>query len=212
MAGRGWFERLTNPGGLYNAGNVIGFSTGLLAAVSSAALVGSGAGPLDAAADFLMGSPAALAMTVATAIFFWGGLVYSKAWANGAPPDQRLNRHGDIYSGAGAICLAAGLSLLGDPLLAASAGLLHALGKFGSALAGSETIAWRGKTLSVSSLCKDLVFLSRLPALAAALMGLSADVLSLSFVACTVVWAVADWKLLAPETFWMRLLPVRQGA
>ena len=196
-------SQLADPGSLYNLGNLIGFAAGLGVALCTVPMaMGADAGPWGSALHFLAGSPPAIAMSIATLIFFWGGLVYSKAWSNGAPPDPRLNQRGDLYSGIGAICLAVGLFLLGDPLLAATAGFLHAVGKFGSAFAGSRTVLYRGRELSISSLAKDLVLASRVPAFGSALMGLDAEVLPMSFAACTAIWALADWKLLAPESLW----------
>jgi hypothetical protein len=126
--------RLSGPGGLYNAGNAIGLLSGLALAV-----VAAGASDLrgDAQAiwDHLAGSASAVCITLAMAIFFWSGEAYHRAWSRGAPPDARLNRIGDLSSGWGALALGAGLFLVGEPLLAATAGLLHAFGKFGSALA-----------------------------------------------------------------------------
>ena len=66
-------------------------------------------------------------------IFFWSGDDL-RAWAGGFPPNARLNRRGDLLSAFGALMLGLGLFLLGQPLLAATAGLLHAAGKSGSAL------------------------------------------------------------------------------
>ena len=51
------------------------------------------------------GDPSALALTGATAIFFWSGECYHRAWANGFPPIEALNRRGDFLSGVGALML-----------------------------------------------------------------------------------------------------------
>ena len=95
--------------------------------------LGSGA---RAAYDHLAGSASALSVTAAMLVFFWSGEVYLRAWARGFPPDARLNRRGDLLSGWGALLLGLGLFLIGQPVLAATAGLLHAIGKFGSTLHG----------------------------------------------------------------------------
>ncbi len=130
--------RLAGPGGYYNVGNALGLVGGLALAVVQAGgaegpTLGSGA---RAAYDHLAGSASALSVTAAMLVFFWSGEVYLRAWARGFPPDARLNRRGDLLSGWGALLLGLGLFLIGQPVLAATAGLLHAIGKFGSALHG----------------------------------------------------------------------------
>ena len=49
--------------------------------------------------------------------------------AQGAPPDPTLNRRGDLLSAVGALLLGLALLSLGQWMLAATAGLMHALGK-----------------------------------------------------------------------------------
>ncbi|MER9937628.1 hypothetical protein [Mesorhizobium sp. M0088] len=83
--------------------------------------------------DYFVGSIAALSLTLATLVFFWSGEIYCRAWARKPSPDVSLNRLGDMTSGVGAIGLGIALFLFGEPVLAATSGLLHALGKFGSA-------------------------------------------------------------------------------
>ena len=200
MAGSpaGLLRRANEPGVLYNIGNVLGFSAGIV----SAAWLGqpqAGIGTLDGIIRHLVGSHAALALTLASVIFFWGGIVYSRAWANGAPPDPELNRQGDLWSTAGAVCLAFGLFVLGDPVLAMSAGVLHALGKLGSAWGGGTRLRLLGWSPSISDLSKDLVLVSRVPAILSAAVGFAGDWLSASVIVCCLVWARADWLLLSPE-------------
>lgn len=195
----GLLHRANEPGALYNFGNVLGFSTGLFSAVwLHGAQVGTGT-VLDGMIHHMAGSHAALALTAATAIFFWGGMVYSRAWANGAPPDAVLNRYGDLWSAAGAVCLAFGLFVLGNPLLAMSAGVLHALGKLGSAVGGEARFSLGGLSLRLGDLCKDLMLVSRAPAILSATVGFAGDWPSASIIACCLVWARADWLLLSPE-------------
>jgi len=129
-------QRISGPGGLYNLGNALGLAGGLALHVTAAMAVQEAGLSHGASAvlDYFLGSLGATAITLAMLIFFWSGERYHRAWANGALPDTRLNRIGDISSGWGALALGAGLFLLGQPVLAATAGLMHAAGKFGSAL------------------------------------------------------------------------------
>lgn len=199
MAGSlaGLLHRANEPGVLYNFGNVLGFSAGLISAVwLHDTQIGTGT-VVDGMIRHLAGSHAAL--TLATAIFFWGGIIYSRAWANGAPPDAVLNRQGDLWSAAGAVCLAFGLFVLGNPLLAMSAGVLHAVGKLGSAWGGGARLDSAGRSLRVGDICKDLVLVSRVPAILSAAVGFAGDWLSASVIVCCLVWARADWLLLSPD-------------
>ncbi len=121
--------RLNGPGGLYNLGNVLGFSAGLLIAfVGAYESANSVENILSIGMRYVAGSPAAVALSIATVIFFLSGEVYHRAWSNGYPPDAKLTKLGDLSSGFGAIALRAGLYLLGNPLLAATSGLPLAAG------------------------------------------------------------------------------------
>lgn len=156
--------RLSGPGGLYNLGNALGLLSGVAFHVVAAGAVGV---PSWAAArQYFVGSLGSLAITVAMLIFFWSGEQYHKAWAKGAPPDARLNRRGDISSGWGAMALGLGLFLMGQPVLAATAGLLHAIGKFGSALPERVQI----RLPFEPGVFRRVVVASRLPALAAVVL------------------------------------------
>ncbi|WP_157959944.1 hypothetical protein [Devosia submarina] len=201
-----WKRWRIEPGALYNLGNVIGFGVGLGVALHTPRLTGDReAGPWERCIEFMIGSPAAFAVTLATLVFFWSGLVYSKAWTNGAPPDPSLNMQGDLLSGIGAICLAVGLFMVGEPFLAATAGCLHALGKLGSAIGSSGLLARPGHGSDFYVISKDIVLASRIPALLSSVIGFKGDILSVSFVVCTLIWAGADWKLLTPTSFWKKL-------
>jgi hypothetical protein len=189
-------QRLSGPGGLYNLGNGLG----LLGGVSFHVAAASGTG-WAALSDYFVGSLGASAITVAMLIFFWSGERYHRAWANGAPPDARLNRVGDISSGWGALVLGMGLVLMGHPVLAATSGLLHAAGKFGSALPGSVQVR-----LPVGpEFFRKVVVASRLPALAAVVLEASAatgsgDVQGAAaaglLVLCYGLWLKADVALM----------------
>jgi hypothetical protein len=199
---------LGEPGQLYNNGNLLVLAGGIGGAVCAA--VGEGADLTAAAgrvAHHFLGAPSAVALTIATLVFVVGGAAYSRAWRNaGSAPDPRFNRWGDVLSGVGAVILGAGLTMLGDATLAIFAGLLHAGGKFGSAFAGPRRIRIGGGAVLLADVCKDAVLVSRVPALAAAFIGLTTTVvafgpigemvLALSVTVSTLYWALADILLL----------------
>jgi len=198
--------RLSGPGGYYNLGNALGLSTGLALQVAAVQHGGLGASA-SAAYDYLAGSPSAVALTVAMLVFFWSGEIYHRAWANGFPPDVALNRKGDLLSAFGALALGLGLLILPQPALAATAGLMHAIGKVGSALHRPDyTEASAGRRWPDP--WRTAVLLSRFPAMAAALIELvriaprvgtdlpvSAAVAPAVLLVCYVVWAKADLML-----------------
>lgn len=161
-------HRLSGPGGLYNLGNALGLLGGLSFHVAAAmAVSGSGLGHgMTAFSDYFVGSLGATSITVAMLIFFWSGERYHRAWANGAPPDPVQNRLGDLSSGWGALALGLGLFLMGQPVLAATAGLMHAAGKFGSTL-DEQTLA---RLPFGPGAFRLTVVASRLPALVAVLL------------------------------------------
>lgn len=189
-------QRLSGPGGLYNLGNALGLLGGVSFHVAAATAVGITG--WAAFADYFVGSLGATAITLAMLIFFWSGEQYHKAWAHGAPPDARLNRLGDVSSGWGALMLGLGLFLMGHPVLAATAGLMHAAGKFGSALPGPV----QARLPVGPGVFRGVVVASRLPALAAVLIELTqaGDVESLAanalLVLCYGLWLKADVALM----------------
>ena len=151
---------------------------------------------------YVAGSPAAVALAIATAIFFWSGEAYHRAWSNGYPPDQKLTQLGDLFSGFGAIALGAGLYLLSNPFLAATSGLLHAAGKFGSAFGVRGELLFLGRKIDASALCRNIVLISRFPAI----IGTTADFFSakahddrafafnaVAMLACYAIWATAQF-------------------
>ena len=187
--------RLTGPGGLYNLGNGFGLVTGLALHLAAG---GSGNGRWW---DYFVGSPAALALTLAMVIFYVSGEAYHQAFASPGKPDLGRLRTGDLLSGHGAVMLGVGLLFLGQPMLAATAGALHAMGKYGSSMV-PPVAYW-------SNLCRGSVVLSRLPAVAAALLALgevagelpllSVGVLTpITMLVCYGLWLAADVLLLRP--------------
>jgi hypothetical protein len=125
--------RMNGPGGYYNSGNALGLIVGLTIQIATAPVgVHEASAVTTAVMDYFAGSHGAVALTLTTLVFLCGGEAYHRAWARPNAPDPALNRLGDFLSGVGAIGLGIALLLLGDTLLAATSGLLHALGKFGS--------------------------------------------------------------------------------
>jgi hypothetical protein len=197
--------RLSGPGGYYNIGNAFGLMTGI--AIQFIA-VDPGASAFDALKAYFAGNSGGFAITIATLIFFLSGEAYHRAWANGFPPDARMNFFGDLLSGLGALALGTGLFSLGEPLMAATAGLLHAAGKFGSAFyrAGASSRAnW-------PFLFRLAVLLSRAPALLLSTLALSQAVSAMahggsamaaasaaSLIVCYLLWAKADLLLFNPK-------------
>lgn len=196
-------RRMTGPGGLYNLGNGLGLLGGLY--VHMATRLDGDSPRLTqgalAVAEYFAGSPGALAITLAMLIFFWSGECYHRAWAHGAPPDAGLNRVGDLSSGWGALVLGAGLFLMGQPVLAATSGAMHAAGKFGSALPGHL----QDRLPFGPAVFRLIVAASRLPALLAVLLEVrdalaGGSTLALMapalLVMCYLLWLRADLTLL----------------
>lgn len=197
-------KRLTGPGGYYNVGNAIGLAVGIGLQVGAApgAEMQTAAG---AAWDYLAGNAGAVALTLATAVFFWSGEAYHRAWAHGSPPNDALNRRGDLLSGIGALVLGLALLDLGQPVLALTAGLLHAVGKFGSAWRWRSIPGWPSDW---PNLYRSAVLASRVPAIIAAAYELlwilgtfgpftpwSALLTPLTLLVCYLLWCRADLML-----------------
>ena len=203
-AAEGARKRLAGPGGYYNVGNAIGLAMGI--GLQVGAVPGAEVQTAAAAAwDFLAGNAGAVALTLATAVFFWSGEAYHRAWAHGAPPNDALNRRGDLLSGIGALFLGVALLSLGQPLLALTAGLLHAVGKLGSAWRWRSIPGWPSDWPNVY---RSAVLASRVPAIIAAAYELlwilgtfgpftpwSALLTPLTLLVCYAVWCKADLML-----------------
>jgi hypothetical protein len=199
--------RLVGPGGYYNIGNAVGLAMGIGLQVGSTPAQGAGiVAATDAALVYLAGNAAATALTLATAVFFWSGEVYHRAWAYGSPPDPALNRRGDLLSGVGALILFVALLSLGHVMLAATAGLLHAIGKFGSGWKWRPLPWWRS---TWPDFFRTAVLASRAPAFVATTIELahvvatsdastpwSALLTPLTLLVCYALWAKADLILL----------------
>ena len=197
--------RMRGPGGLYNAGNLLGLAVGIGLQLASAR---TGAGLGDTVLTYLAGNASAVAMTVATIVFLWAGELYHRAWPVGRAPDAFLNRMADLLSGVGAVALGCALWLLGQPLLAATAGALHALGKLASAVAPDGHTAVPRWPAAWPDPFRSAVVASRVPALLAAGADLWAGTTALAdgqlalplvmpatLLACYLLWTRADLLL-----------------
>jgi hypothetical protein len=200
--------RIKGPGGLYNAGNLLGLSASLAVAAVEAPGGNVLADAVTAVWGALAGNPASVALTVATLIFLWSGEHYHRAWLSGFPPDARMNRAGDLSSGFGAVALGLGLALLADPILAVSSGGLHAAGKFGSAFGPQGNRTLMGHVFALDNIYRGLVVVSRAPAIAITLwqlarivfvdvdVALDRRLLLVTVLGCYCLWTAADLLLM----------------
>lgn len=81
--------RLSDPGGFYNIGNVLGFSMGIALQMHMASGGREGRRLLDVAGSYLASNWSAVALTVATVIFFWSGEECHRAWSDGKQDSVR---------------------------------------------------------------------------------------------------------------------------
>ena len=205
-------ERLQGPGGFYNAGNLLGLSVALATqfAIAAASPTGSVADHLYA---YFAGSPQAVALTVATAIFLVSGETYHRAWAGRAVPSVRLNRIADVLSAAGAMALTISLIFTGQALLAAASGVLTVGGKLGSAVTCDDCSRLRVWPAHWRDPFRMVVLLGRAPGLIAAAIDLTSHLLgraaatdlwsllpSATLVVCYGLWIRADLMLLGVAT------------
>ena len=193
--------RMRGPGGFYNIGNLIGLTAGLGLQLAQPSWQGAS----DAVVNYFAGNASAVMLTLATLIFLVSGEAYHRAWANGFPPDKSLNRLGDFLSGVGALALCGALFMLGQPILAATAGILHAFGKFGSAVHRPNPKSRFDWPL----IFRAVVIESRVPAVFAALAELARQLPILAegapltpfwtpvtLLICYMFWTRADFMLL----------------
>ncbi len=191
----------SNPGLLYNIGNLIAFF-GALALFML--LSGSGRGvTADGFVAHFLGNWPAILTTAASLIFWVSGMQYAKAWAKGFPPDAKSNNFGHALSTLGALTI--GVALMGlartevSLALAIIATILHAGGKLAS---------WRAA--SRDDYFKPMPLYSRVPYVTTLFLDMRSDVLSgialndvvtglalpLFLLVATMFWARADWLLL----------------
>lgn len=101
--------------------------------------------------------------------------------------------------------------MLGEPVLAATSGALHAAGKFGSAATIKSSFKIAGR--AVTDLCREVVVLSRLPAMAATSLDIGHHLSSLpigealhqsivpaTMLVCYALWAKADLMLTSKDS------------
>jgi hypothetical protein len=204
---------MSGPGGYYNSGNALGLIVGLTIQIATVPVgLHEGGAVATAVMDYFAGSHGAVALTLSTLVFFWGGEAYHRAWARPDAPDPALNRLGDFLSGVGAIGLGIALLLLGDTLLAATSGLLHALGKFGSTFhrPGTPVPIWPA---AWPDPFRSAVLASRVPAILATAVALGSALrhvwsggsfatlaMPLTLLGCYLLWTKADLLLFGAGT------------
>ena len=195
-------DRLRGPGGLYNIGNVIAFSVGLVAQVMSASGQMSVLGALR---QYAFGNPAASWLTLAILTFILAGEFYHRAWGESAPRKDRLVQAADGISALAAVFLSFSLASSGNLMLAIVAGVLLAGGKLGSAVLPALRLSARAHGV-LDQLCRWVVVASRVPSLLA--LGLqilrlhvegalvSQGFLPVTMVLCFLLWVAADLALM----------------
>jgi hypothetical protein len=120
-------NRFKNAGVTYNTGNWLA----VCGAVAQVALTAhSGVEIASGLRDYFAGTLPAIAATLGTIAFFYGGRRYDHAWEHGFPPNDAQNREGHLWSAVGATLITLGLSGLSttDSAVAAAivGGALHA--------------------------------------------------------------------------------------
>ena len=197
---------LSGPGGLYNIGNILALASGVGVQIATASGGGHEASDavLEGVRAYLLGSPGAAALTLATLIFIVAGDMYRRAWSNGLPPARILNRRGDFLSACAAIVLTFALAAFGDVILAFASGALLAAGKFGSALVPDDAVernTWPRRF-------RLLVLASRVPALVSLAIKFVGPlvsqnavpagdlILTLVMLVCFLLWTRADLLLM----------------
>jgi hypothetical protein len=190
---------LSNPGMLYNTGNVLAFTGAILLCALTAP---EGLTGHSLRLHFIGNWPAALT-SFATLLFWVGGMKYAAAWAYGFPPEPRANAAGHALSTCGALLI--GCALMGlarsevSLALAMIATMMHAGGKLASWCAPDNDGYFKAMPLYsrvpyATTLCLDLrsdvVASAELTALPVVIL------LPCALLLATVFWARADWLLL----------------
>lgn len=192
---------LSNPGLLYNAGNLIAVAGSvaflLLLSVSHRGVTTHGF------VSHFLGNWPALLTTIASLVFWIGGIQYAKAWSRGFPPIAIYNSRGHGLSTLGAVLIGAALIGMARTevalALAIIATILHAGGKLASWQAPDADGYFKPMPLYsripyVTTLCLDM----RSDVLTALTPGalLGNLVLQICLILATIFWARADWLLL----------------
>jgi hypothetical protein len=191
----------SNPGLLYNIGNLIAFFGALALFIL---LSGDSRGvTADGFIAHFLGNWPAILTTAASLVFWVSGAQYAKAWAKGFPPEAKSNNAGHALSNLGALTI--GVALIGlartevSLALAIIATILHAGGKLAS---------WRSPTCD--DYFKPMPLYSRVPYATTLCLDMRSDVLTggalndvvtglalpLFLLVATILWARADWLLL----------------
>lgn len=201
-------SRFDGPGGYYNAGNLLGLVTAVTTELVVALTSQTGSAG-DLVYAYFLGSPSALALSIATVIFLVSGETYHRAWAGRTVPDGRLNRVADLLSVAGATALTASLMFIGQVPLALASGALIIGGKLGSAITCDDRTRLEFWPKYWVDPFRGAVLAGRLPGLAAAALDLvrhgldnpnGLAMFSLApqavLVVCYVLWIRADLLLI----------------
>ncbi len=196
-AGRWRSIRSPGPGALYNIGNVLALSAGLMVQLAQSR---GEAGVAAAVFAYFAGSPGALWLSGSMALFILAGVFYHRGCSEPTGPQPRLVQLGDLLSGIAALMLTVALIWLGDTALALLAGVLLAGGKLGTAIL--PTLAVPGRA-AIDGALRMAVIVSRAPsiaALAVALLGsdgsFAAMALPATMIICFLLWFWADLLLL----------------
>lgn len=186
---------LSNPGLLYNIGNVVAFFGTLILFLL---LSSSQRGPtVDGLLSHFLGNWPAVFTTLASVVFWVSGLQYAKAWAKGFPPEAKANNTGHALSTLGA--LAIGIALMGlarsevSLALAIIATILHTGGKLAS---------WR--TPNADDYFKPMPLYSRVPYITTLCLDMRYDVLSGAPLDVLVMGLTLPSFLLVATVFWAR--------
>lgn len=198
--GMWWRTRLSGPGGLYNAGNVIALVAGF---AFSPSVIAGDLGLLGALQAHLLGSSEAAWLTAAMITFIIAGEIYHRA--QHTPDTPNLLAWADFVAGLAAVLLTVALIQLGETLLCLIGGFMLIAGKLGSAalpLMGVHAV--RRFDLSL----RLLVLASRVPTIMALFLpiltiwqsaaSLSTVYLPAIMIACFILWIRADLLLLKP--------------
>jgi hypothetical protein len=201
-------DRLKGPGGFYNAGNLLGLSVAL-ATQFALATTSATASLSERLGAYFGGSPSAVALSLATAIFLVSGETYHRAWAGGGLPSPRLNRIADLLAAGGATALTFSLIFSGQLTLAVASGLLIVGGKLGSAITCDDRSRVQAWPANWKDPFRTAVLAGRGPGLVAAALDLGRHVLdqpsgiglwsllpSATLVVCYGLWIKADLLLL----------------
>lgn len=196
---RSWVKaRLTGPGAIYNAGNILALVSGIVLNLYAVWDEGQLTQALYA---HLMGSPASAWLTTAMVLFIVSGEIYHRAYEPSAP--SRLLPWADFVSGLAAIALTVALVMLGDTAAALVAGLMLSFGKLGSAVL---PFFEQKNEAQIDRVLRLTVIASRAPsilalglAVAPAIWGsmpMQTALLPLIMIICFLLWLWADLLLL----------------